>query len=300
MKISDKIDRYLEKKIRIINEQDVDTLGFFDCKNQIVCCYVGSEKYIRKIPQNAKTIIISEELEEKLRNSDKGLIIIDEPNKVFWDLHQKLYKDTDYVRTQFNSSISSKANISDYAVISPKNVVIEDNVIVEEFVTIYENAYIGRNSIIRSGCRIGGVGFQEYRFDNSITTINHYGGVYIGANVDIHNNSCIDRGLFPTDNTIIGDDTKIDSMVHIGHASRIGSGCEIVSNSVIAGRCVIGNNVWIGLGVTVSNFVCVGDNSRLSIGSVVVNDVPSNGNVSGYYAIEHNKFLFEQLQRYRI
>ncbi len=301
MVLSKKIRQYMPHiKFKAVDEKSVDTLGFFDCEDLEVCCFVGAEKYIRKIPHNAKTLIIPQGLREKIAPLQKGLIIVDEPQNVFWMLHQNLSEDKDYVRPSFESRIAKTANIGKYVSISPKNVIIEENVVIEDFVTIYENTYIKKNSLIRSGCRLGGVGFQECCVDGKMTTINHYGGVIIGENVDIQNNSCVDRGLFPYDDTIIGDDTKIDNMVHIAHATKIGRRCEIAANAVIAGRCIVGDDIWIGLCASVRNFVNVGDNSRINIGSVVVNDVPANGSVSGNYAIDHNLFMFEQLRRSRV
>lgn len=301
MRISEKIKQYMpDNKYAVFNEKDVSTLGFFDCKEDAVCCFVGAKKFISKVPANAKMLIVPEDLRETVIEScDAGVITVEKPQKFFWDLHQELSQDFDYIRDTFENKISSSAKIAKYISIAPRNVVIEDDVVIEDFVTIYENTYIKRGSIIRSGSRIGTIGFQEIRDNGTICTMNHYGGVVIGENVDIQNNSCVDKGLFPSDDTVIGDETKIDNMVHIAHATKIGRRCEIAANAVIAGRCIIGDDVWIGLGALVRNFVTVGDNSRLNIGSVVVNDVHKGASVSGNYAIDHNKFMYEQLVRNR-
>ena len=301
MILSEKIKEYLpSEQFEVFDEKDVSTLGFFDCEDKSVCCFVGAKKFISKVPNNAKMLIIPEELKKDItEHCDAGGIIVSNPQKVFWNLHQALEHDKDYVRADFESKISSSATIGKYVSIAPRNVVIEENVVIEDFVTIYENVHIKKGSVIRSGSRIGSIGFQEIRDDTSIYTINHYGGVVIGENVDIQNNSCVDKGLFPSDDTVIGDETKIDNMVHIAHAVRIGSRCEIAANAVIAGRCIIGDDVWIGLGALVRNFVNVGNGSRLNIGSVVVNDVPEGASVSGNYAIDHDKFMYEQLIRSR-
>ena len=301
MRISEKIKKYLpNEQFEVFNEKDVSTLGFFDCEEETVCCFVGAKKFISRVPDNAKMLIVPENLKEDvIKSCDAGVITVKKPQKVFWDLHQALEQDLDYVRDDFENRISSTATIGKFVSIAPRNVVIEDGVVIEDFVTIYENVHIKRGSIIRSGSRIGSIGFQEIGDGESISTINHYGGVVIGENVDIQNNSCVDKGLFPSDDTFIGNETKIDNMVHIAHATRIGSRCEIAANAVIAGRCIIGDGVWIGLGVLVRNFVNVGNDSRLNIGSVVVNDVPEGASVSGNYAIDHNKFMFEQLVRNR-
>ena len=301
MLISEKISRYLpDVRFETVNENGVYTLGLFDCNHLTICCFLEASKFIHSIPINARTLITTKTLQNKLVDDGLGFVLVDHPKEIFWKLHQALEKDGDFVRPKQENEIAKTARIGKYVSIATNNVFIDDNVLIEDFVTIYENTHISRNSVIRSGCRLGGAGFQEYKTNDRIITINHYGGLIIGENVDLHNNTSIDRALFPWGDTIIGDETKIGSMVHIGHAVKIGSGCELASNSIVAGSCVIGDNVWVGPGVSVGNSIHIGNNSRLNIGSVVVNDVPENGSVSGNFAIEHRKFLYERVMRNRI
>lgn len=297
MIVSEKIKEYCpEINIETISEKQVDSLGLASCNKVPICGFIGSTKFVNGVSDQVKTVIINESLIEKFDSNKIGLIIVDNPQDTFWKLHQIMHNDYEYVRPKKDTVISENAKVGDYVSISNNNVVIEDDVVIEDFVTIYENTYIKKGSVIRSGSRLGGVGFQEYKNKNRIETINHYGGVIIGENVDIQNNACIDRALFPWEDTIIGDETKIDNMVHIAHAVEIGKGCEIAANAVIAGRCVIGDNVWIGLGALIKNFAIIGNDSRVNIGSVVVNEVSDGGSVSGNYAVDHKRFLFTQMR----
>ncbi len=177
------------------------------------------------------------------------------------------------------------------AYIEKTNVKIGNNVVIEPFVTIYKNTVIEDNCIIRSGARIGGEGFQEIQYDEKIFSVEHLGGTILHHDVEVQNNTCIDKAIYPWDNTEIGKYTKFDTLVHVEHAVKIGESCMITGNVEIAGRSVIGDNVWIGIGSTIRNGLKIGNNARINIGSVVVGNVKERGNVTGNFAIPHEKFL---------
>jgi UDP-3-O-[3-hydroxymyristoyl] glucosamine N-acyltransferase len=174
-------------------------------------------------------------------------------------------------------------------------VTIGDAVVIEEFASIKENTVIGDGSVIRSGVVIGSEGFEikKYRIEEGETvfTVKHLGGVIVGKNVEIMNNSSIEKAIYPWDDTVISDGCRFDNLVLIGHASRMGKRVFIAGESVIAGNVTIGDDVWIGVGATVSNRIVIGNNARVSLGAVVTRDVPENTTVSGNFAVEHSKFI---------
>ena len=105
---------------------------------------------------------------------------------------------------------------------------------------------IGKNVRIRDGAKIGYSGFGYERHHNgSLIRFPHYGGVFIGNDVDIGHSS-IDRGTFG--DTQIWHGTKIDNEVHIAHNVQIGQDCEIVAGTVIGGGVKIGDGSFLGIG----------------------------------------------------
>jgi UDP-3-O-[3-hydroxymyristoyl] glucosamine N-acyltransferase len=181
--------------------------------------------------------------------------------------------------------------ISPLASIALNNVIIGDNVLIEEFAVIRENTVIGDNSVIRAGVKVGGEGFECRRQADAIESVLHLGGVIIGKNVEVQYNTCIDKALFPWDNTEIGDFTKIDNLVHVGHAVKIGKRVLVVANCGLGGCTVIGDDSWIGFGATVSNLLSVGQNARANIGAVVTRNIADNASVTGNFAIDHQRFI---------
>jgi len=201
--------------------------------------------------------------------------------------------------TQKTENISKFATISSSAIIG-KNVVIMPNVYIGQNVEIQDNAIIhsnaslehcviGANSIIRSGARIGTMGFG---FVPNFTTGEHFlvpqvARVIIGNSVDIGANTCIDRGFLT--NTTIGDNTKIDNLVHIAHGVRIGKSCFIAACVGIAGSAIIGNFVMIGGQSSIAGHISLPDYTQVTAMSGVSKGPSEEGGIiSGIPAIENN------------
>lgn len=288
------------EKYQILNEKEFVTMAL--CGENIefkFCTFVDSEKYIQDISDNASMIITTEVIASKLDGRKHGFILTNHPRLFFFSLHNFLADNEKYVCRSFKTIISDRAKVSELAFISEENVIIEDGVIIEPFVTIYSNVQIEKNTIVRSGARIGGEGFEFKQKSGEIMPVRHLGGVRIKENVEIQNNTCVDRAVYPWDNTILGKNVKVDNLVHIAHGVKVGDNTMIVANSGIGGRTVIGQNSWIGFGTTIRNGICVGDNARVNMGAVVTKSVKDEEAVSGNFAIEHSKFI-ENLKKVTI
>lgn len=145
---------------------------------------------------------------------------------------------------------------------------------------IHHSTKIGRNFSIGLGCSIGEAGFgyvQEE--DGTLLQYPHVGKLIIGDNVELGSNICINRGTLS--NTTIGDGTKIDNFVHIGHNVTIGKNCQIIAGTVICGSVTIGDNVWVGGNSSIREYLTVGDNSVIGLGAVVIKNVEANTTVVG-------------------
>lgn len=276
----------------IRNEKDFTYFGLSASKtDHELCVFIDTPKYIDQLGKNIKMVITNSENAACFDLNHYGLCIVESPRSLFFDIHNFLSNEEMYKRKITDSYIGKNCSISPLSVISPNNVFIGNNVVIEEFVVIRENTTIGNDTIIRSGSVIGGEGYEFKRVDDIITSVKHLGGVIIGNNVEIQYNSCIDKAVYPWDNTIIGDYNKIDNLVHIAHAVKTDKNVMIVAQSGIGGRTVIKEDTWIGFGSTITNGIEIGRNARANIGSVVTKSIPDNGSFSGNFAIEHSKFL---------
>ncbi|MDY4604583.1 UDP-3-O-(3-hydroxymyristoyl)glucosamine N-acyltransferase [Clostridium tertium] len=259
------------------------------CEEKLLS-FIENEKYIDSLSDRITCLITTQAIGEKLKNK-YGVIVSSNPRMDYFKLHNKLSSIEEYKRKEFETIIGEGCEISNLASISKNNVRIGNNVKIEEFVVIRENTVIEDNSIIRAGVVLGGEGYEYKRVDGIIMNVNHCGGVIIGENVEVQYNGCIDKALYPWDNTIIGSYSKLDNLVHIEHGVKIGNRCLIASRTTFGGRTIIGDDSWVGLGVIISNGLTLGNKVSVSLGSVVTKSLKDGEKVSGNFAINHNKYI---------
>ncbi len=288
------INKYLDDlkiEYTCIGNTSFDTLGLAGANTEkSFCTFLADVKYLKNLRDNASIILVTEEVAKNL-DSD-GLCIVDNPRRTFFELHNRLTGEKEYCRPVFDNQISPSAKIDKLAKIADKNVVIGENTVIEEFVSIKENTVIGDNCIIRSGSIIGGEGFEFKRnSEGNLFGVKHVGGVFIDDDVEIQQKVCIDKAIYPWDDTRIGRHSKIDNLVHIAHAVKVGENTMIVANSSIGGRTIIGDNCWIGVNATLRNGLVVENNARVNMGAVATKNIEENHSVTGNFAIEHEQFI---------
>ena len=158
--------------------------------------------------------------------------------------------------------------------------------IVHPNVTIREGVMIGARCIIHSNVSLGSDGFGFTIVDGAHVKIPQVGTVQIGDDVEIGSNSAIDRST--TGPTLIGDGTKIDNLVQIGHNVTIGKHCTISGGTGIAGSTKIGNNVMMGGQVGISGHLEIGDNVIIGAGTGITKSVPEGSVILGTPHYDHN------------
>ncbi len=281
-----------DEPYQIEGERSFDLLAL--CASEVTrdnLIFLDGEEYLPSVKPSVTMALTTQALARRLLERGIGVCITPRPRVLFFLLHNFLSTQEAYIRPRFPTTIGKGGQISPLSCIAKQNVQIGERVCIEEFVTIRENTVIGDDVIIRAGTRIGGLGFEFKRCNDGILAVEHVGGVVIGNHVEIRENVCIDRAIYPWDDTVIGEHCKIDNLVYIAHAVKLGRNVLIVANSGIGGRTIVGNDCWIGLGATITNGTSMGDHSRANIGSVVTKPVPEGGSVSGNFAIDHARFL---------
>ena len=277
---------------KILKDKEFNWLGLTaeEYTGKKVLTFLADEKYISEVNRNKSVscVVTTKEIFEKIKDLNYGVLISENPRKTFFELHNKLVDEEFYFKKEKNN-ISPKAIISPKASIREYNINIEDNVIIEENVVIYPNVTIKKGSIIRANSIIGGNGFEFSKFGYEVLSIKFGGNVIIDENVEIQNNTCIDRGVFGT--TYIGKNVKIDNLIHIAHDVTIGENTFVTACSEISGRVKVGKNSYFGPNSTVKNGLIIGENCKISMGSVVTQNINDGEVVTGNFAISHQKFL---------
>lgn len=141
---------------------------------------------------------------------------------------------------------------------------------------------IGDRVRIMSGARIGEAGFGAAASRTGPVDIPQLGRVILQDNVTVGANTCIDRGAY--DDTVVGENTKIDNMVQIAHNCVVGRNCLMAAHSGISGSVTVGDNVMFGGQSGVGDHITIGQGARIAAGAGVLADVPAGETWSGYPA----------------
>jgi UDP-3-O-[3-hydroxymyristoyl] glucosamine N-acyltransferase len=203
--------------------------------------------------------------------------------------------------------IGADAHIGAFAVVGP-NVSLGPHATVLPHVVLYPGVRTGSHffahahSVVRENCVLGDyvtlengavVGSDGFGFAKNESghweKIPQSGPVRIGNRVDVQANACIDRATVGA--TEIGDGSKIDNLVQIGHGSRVGEDTLICSQTGLAGSSVIGNNVILAGQVGIAGHCSVGDGVILTAQSAVSHDVPAGKMISGSPGFDNRTWL---------
>jgi len=127
--------------------------------------------------------------------------------------------------------------------------------------------------------------------------INSLGAVRVGDDVEVGANSCIDRGTVA--DTVVGDGTKIDNQVQLGHNVKVGAACLICGQVGVGGSTVIGDRVVLGGRAAIADHLTVGANSVITGNSGVASNVPPGRIMMGYPAVrmDQNVDIYKALRR---
>lgn len=164
------------------------------------------------------------------------------------------------------------------------NVIIGTNTVIYPQVAIYSRTNIGNNVIVNMGTVIGSSGYG-YETENDVHhKIPQIGSVIIEDDVEIGANCAIDRGTIG--NTIIGQGTKLDNLVHIAHNVKIGKGCLLMGQVGIAGSAEIGDYCIFAGHAAVRDGVIIGNRAVFAAKSGVTKSLPGGKVYAGMPARE--------------
>jgi UDP-3-O-[3-hydroxymyristoyl] glucosamine N-acyltransferase len=247
--------------------------------------FVDHPKYYDKALKSQATIIlINKEVDCP---KGKALLISDDP-----------FRDFNKLTAYFNPFIAATSVVSESAVIG-KNTVIQPNVfvgnnvsigegcLIHSNVAIYDNTIIGNNVTIHSGTVLGSDAFYYKNRPEKFDKLLSGGNVVIENNVDLGALCTIDKGV--TASTTIGEGTKIDNQVHVGHDTVIGKRCLIASQVGIAGCVLIEDSVTIWGQVGITSGVTIGEKAIISAQSGVSKSLPGHKSYFGTPADDFRK-----------
>ncbi|MGR3759407.1 UDP-3-O-(3-hydroxymyristoyl)glucosamine N-acyltransferase [Roseobacteraceae bacterium NS-SX3] len=204
--------------------------------------------------------------------------------------------------------IGAGARIGKGSVIGPHcyvgaDVRIGEGAVLREMVSIGARATIGARFRAQPGARVGGDGFSYVTPEvsgaenvrktlgdqgdakaQSWLRIHSLGAVTIGDDVELGSNCTVDNGTIR--DTVIGDGSKLDNLVHVGHNTRVGKDCLLCGQTGVSGSVEIGNNVVLGGQTGVVDNIFIGDGVISGGGTKILSNVPAGRVIMGYPGVK--------------
>ncbi|MBR4355677.1 MAG: UDP-3-O-(3-hydroxymyristoyl)glucosamine N-acyltransferase [Elusimicrobiaceae bacterium] len=282
-----------------------------------ICYLTSSEKTDLLKDLKASAIILPQQASEKSIPFGGALLYAQDPEWAFI----RLMKYIDATRTKHTPGIHPTAVISPNAKLGANvsvgaYTVIEDGVTIGDNTVIFPQCYIGKDVsigqncyiypqvviredcvlkdyvILQAGAKIGADGFGFTFREGRHQKIPQLGNVVLGNDVEIQANTCVDRAKISS--TVIGDNTKIDNLVQVGHNVKTGMGDIFCAQVGIAGTTDIGNGVVLAGQVGLAGHMKIGDRVQVGAQSGVISSVPAGQTMFGYPAMPQ-KEAFKQL-----
>ncbi len=281
-------------------------------------CYVTSLEKPELLAQlKASAVFVPEEAAGKSLPFNGILLYAKNPEWAFVLLMK--YVDAHYQK--FTPGIHPTAVISKKATLGADvsvgaYTVIEDGVTVGDHTVIFPQCYIGRDVqigkncllypqvvireqcvlkdyvILQAGAKIGSDGFGFTFHEGRHQKIPQIGNVILGNDVEVQSNTCIDRAKIAS--TVIGDNTKIDNLVQIGHNVTVGMSSICCAQVGVAGTTDIGNGVILAGQVGLAGHMKVGDRAQVGAQSGVMGSIPSGQTYFGYPAMPQREAFKQQ------
>ncbi len=191
-----------------------------------------------------------------------------------------------YVVIGAGATLGDRVTVMAHGVVGEDARVGDDSVLYPG-VTVYPRTRIGRRVVVHAGCRLGSDGFGYLQGPGGHEKIPHVGGCIVEDDVEMGANCTVDRGSI--DDTVIGEGTKLDNLVHVGHNVRIGRRCLVMAQVGMAGSTVVEDEVILAGQSGLAGHLTVGRRARVAAQAGVIGDVPGGASVSGFPARNHRE-----------
>ncbi len=303
-------------ELRITNVAPIDLAGPSDLT------YMDSPRFVDNLASTrAGACLMSERFVDRAP-SDLMVLQTRDPYRAFVTVMRKFYADALNPTSLFESDgvsagafvhptarLENGVRVDPAAVIGPRaeigaGSVISANVVIGPEVRIGRdcaigagssiiNTLIGNRVIIHPGCHIGQDGFGYLSNAQGHVKVPQVGSVIIHDDVEIGSGTAIDRGGIR--DTVIGEGTKIDNLVQIGHNVVIGRHCIIVAQSGLSGSVTLEDFVVLAARVGIHPHVTVGKGAELAARSTLMRDVPQGARWGGFPSAKPFKQFFREM-----
>jgi len=244
-----------------------------------------------------KGVVVLAEEQSVNKNLPVTFLIVKEPKKVFAQIAQSLIPDHPWKGISPEAKIHPSAQLGEGVTVGLGSIICE-NVVIGAGTVIYPSVYIGPNVVVGKNCEIhpfvtlltqvelgnrvrifsgsvlGTEGFGFLEGESGYTEMPQLGWVKVEDDVRIGAKCTIDRSTLG--DTRIGQGTKIDDQVHIGHNCRIGKNCILCAQVGLAGSSILEDGVILGGQVGVAGHLTIHKNAVCGGQTGVIQSLPAN------------------------
>ena len=303
-----------ELNLELKGKQDIILTGVASLDEAVEgnLAFIRSNKYMKYIDiTKASAVIVPNDIE--VPDNGKAYLVSDNPYISFAKVLEKYFCPlsefkgvSDLADVHEAASIGSEVTIEAFVKIGEgtsvgerctfqsgvrigRNVKIGHNVNILSNVVIEDNCVIGDHVTLNPGVVIGSDGFGYTQTEEGNHKLPQIGNVVIEDRVEVGANTTIDRASMGS--TVIGEGTKIDNLVQIGHGVKLGRHNVICSQVGIAGSVKTGDHVILASKAGVGDHLSVGNKTTVGPMAGVTKDLPENGLFSGFPAMPHQDWL---------
>jgi UDP-3-O-[3-hydroxymyristoyl] glucosamine N-acyltransferase len=296
----------------------VEALAPLDRAQARQICFLSNPRYAAALPACPAACVIVAPPMRDAALARGATIVVPDPYLYyakltqFWRRQHGLWRGDESVGTggwvHPSAVVHPEAQVHPSARIGPLCVVergarVGANSELTSRVSLGYDCVLGERCIVHPGVVIGADGFGFAKDGERWEKIEQLGAVWIGNDVEIGANTCVDRGALS--DTVIEDGVKLDNLIQIGHNVRIGRNTAIAGSVAVAGSATIGANCTVGGGSLVSGHLTIVDGVHLSGCSCVSKSITKPGVYTGVFPLdehgdwERNAATLRQLHRLR-
>jgi UDP-3-O-[3-hydroxymyristoyl] glucosamine N-acyltransferase len=283
---------------------------------------VANRRYLRYVGETrAAAVLVAEDLAARLPAGVTCVVVAD-PHRTLGEVIDLLYPPASprpgihptaiveagveleqevsigpYAVVERGARLGSRVRVGPHSVIGAGSEVGADTVI-HPHVTLYAGVVLGERCIIHSGARLGSDGFGYAYVEGTHRKIPQVGGCRLGDDVEIGANTTIDRGSIG--DTLVGQGSKIDNLVQLGHNVRVGRNVIMVSQVGVAGSTLVEDGAVLAGQAGIGGHLRIGRGARVGAQAGVMGDVEPGATVSGYPARPHREALRAQAALFRL
>ncbi len=281
---------------KIIGNTDLIATGINEIHNvrEGDITFVDVKKYFKKSLESAASIIILNE--EAECPEGKVLLLCENP----FQAYNNIVKEHNPFEP-LNHTIGETAQIHPSSIVEPGAIIgpevkIGKHCLIQAGAVVRGRVIIKDHVLVESGAIIGTDAFYYKKTSEGLKKWRSGGRVIIEDHVDVGANSTVNMGV--SGDTILGEGTKLDCMVHVGHDVVIGKHCQITAQIAIGGNTQIGNNVILYGQVGVIHNLNIGDNVVVMAKSLVTKDLEANKTYFGH-PVNETRQTYKQLAALR-